>query len=280
VIGTTGQQGKARAEVRIEARQGGPIRVIVERYEQIECQDIQVVYEGDQTIQAGRIYLKVVTTFKSEGFRGLKPIQSGHAFDAAQSIAHVVLTGQLLVREDAEQAGTDLAALSQAAVEALTVDGLRGRGFGGFVTFDDLRQGGLSDVPQGAGVYVVVRESPNEPMFLEQSIGGHFKKNNPTELVSVLQRKWVAAPIIYIGKGDVLRRRLKQYADFGSGKPVGHWGGRYIWQLADSNELRVAWKSCTEDETAAGLEAKLVGDFKLAYRRLPFANIVDPSRSA
>jgi hypothetical protein len=91
--------------------------------------------------------------------------------------------------------------------------------------------------------------------------------------------KWVAGtPVIYVGKGDNLRRRLKQYADFGAGRPVGHWGGRYIWQLVDRDELVVAWKSCEPEQTAAALESGLVSAFKTANRgRLPFANIADPS---
>jgi hypothetical protein len=43
---------------------------------------------------------------------------------------------------------------------------------------------------------------------------------------------WVdGAEVVYIGKADQLKRRLTQFADFGGGKPIGHWGGRLIWQL-------------------------------------------------
>ncbi len=75
-----------------------------------------------------------------------------------------------------------------------------------------------------------------------------------------------------------MRRRLKKYADFGSGKPIGHWGGRHIWQLADSDNLFVAWMPCRSEETAAMMEARLLNRFKEEHDgRLPFANIADPT---
>ena len=93
-----------------------------------------------------------------------------------------------------------------------------------------------------------------------------------------MEAKWVeACEVIYIGKGNNLRRRLKQYADFGAGKPVGHWGGRYIWQLADANSLLVAWKQTAPHETAATAEARLLDAFKRERGTLPFANIADSS---
>lgn len=37
----------------------------------------------------------------------------------------------------------------------------------------------------------------------------------------VLHGRWVeGAHVVYIGKADALRRRLKQFADFGAGRPV------------------------------------------------------------
>jgi hypothetical protein len=69
--------------------------------------------------------------------------------------------------------------------------------------------------------------------------------------VEALQSKWVPdAHTSYIGKADNARRRLEQFARFGAGEPVAHWGGRYIWQLADSAELLVAWHAITWDELA------------------------------
>jgi len=94
----------------------------------------------------------------------------------------------------------------------------------------------------------------------------------------VLESRWVeGCSIVYVGKATSLRKRLKQYGDFGAGKPVGHWGGLFIWQLTDSASLVVAWRTAREDETAASAEAALAHRFKQRYGCLPFANIADPS---
>ena len=167
--------------------------------------------------------------------------------------------------ESLEGAGLDAAAL-------------RTEGFHGFVSFEQLRSGDLDRVPESGGVYVVVRGMPARPVFLDSSPGGRFKGKDPTELVDVLQAKSVEdADIVYIGKGGNLRRRLKEYSAFGTGKPVGHWGGRYIWQLADADALMVGWRVCVAEQTPAEAEATLVRRFKTAFGRLPFANIADPS---
>ena len=137
----------------------------------------------------------------------------------------------------------------------------------------------MNAVPLSGGIYIVTRRCSAPPRFLAESCGGHFKGRNPTQPLDVLDHKWVPdAEVLYVGKSDALRRRLKEYASFGAARPIGHWGGRYIWQLSDSDELLVAWKACGEDETPGHLEAQLVGRFKRVHGRLPFANIADPSR--
>lgn len=158
---------------------------------------------------------------------------------------------------------------------------LTDEGFEGFVMFDALRSGGINSVPKAGGVYVVLREADTPPTFLASNPGGRFKRRDPTVAVSELEAKWVGGcHVIYIGKAKNLRRRVKQYMDFGSGKAVGHWGGRYIWQVADASTLLIAWRAAASDETPAMAEAKLMGRFKSQYSgRLPFANIADSSGS-
>jgi excinuclease UvrABC nuclease subunit len=76
--------------------------------------------------------------------------------------------------------------------------------------------------------------------------------------------------VLYIGKADALRRRVRQYMAFGAGRPVGHWGGRLIWQLADSDALLVAWRETAEP---LRVEAELLNAFADVFGSLPFANL-------
>jgi hypothetical protein len=54
----------------------------------------------------------------------------------------------------------------------------------------------------------------------------------------------------------------------------GHRGGRLIWQLADADELLVAWRSITWDEAARDFERRLLAAFAEQHDgRRPFANL-------
>jgi hypothetical protein len=153
-------------------------------------------------------------------------------------------------------------------------------GFEGFLTVAELRSSALKDAPGYPGVYVFLRESRDAPVFLDRSVGGHFKGKDPTVQISELRKAWVPeSSIVYIGKAGklggppTLRTRLRQYLDFGAGKPVGHWGGRFIWQLEDANDVVVCWRA-TGDEAPSGVEHNLLAEFERKHGRLPFANLV------
>lgn len=47
-------------------------------------------------------------------------------------------------------------------------------GFTGFIPVSELR-GNTKVMPEGSGVYIVVRESDNAPEFLAEGTGGFFK---------------------------------------------------------------------------------------------------------
>ena len=145
------------------------------------------------------------------------------------------------------------------------------QGFEGWVRFADLSD---ADVPRAPGVYVVVRADPSAARrFVELSPAGWFKDRDPTAALQELERRWVhGAATVYIGKATNLRTRLDQYRRHGIGEPVGHWGGRYIWQLAEASELLVAWRAVS-DEDPGQVEAELLAAFERRYGVLPFANL-------
>jgi hypothetical protein len=154
---------------------------------------------------------------------------------------------------------------------AWTRDSLEAAGFVGWITFAALTNA-LTDVPQTGGVYVVIQAAGAEPECLNSNPGGRFKDRDPTVDAAALEANWVdGAEVVYIGKADNLRRRLRQFGQFGAGKPVGHWGGRLIWQLARTTELLVAWRE-TPGEVPKEVETTMLADFKAAYSQPPFAN--------
>lgn len=125
---------------------------------------------------------------------------------------------------------------------------LEATGFVGWRRWDELRGGGLREVPSAPAVYVVFRPAVGAPTFLDTNPGGRFKEKDLTVPIGVLSANWVpSSQVVYIGKANVADRRLIQFARFGAGEKVGHWGGRYIWQLLDglrwAHELgqEIAW---------------------------------------
>lgn len=151
-------------------------------------------------------------------------------------------------------------------------------GFEGFIAVRLLRASRLTEVPAIPGVYAFLRPDENPPTFLPHSPAGHYKSRNPTVPVDLLERKGVLdTNIIYIGKAGslrkppTLRKRLQQYLSAGAGKS-GHWGGRYIWQLADAEDLLVCWRPLA-DVDPESIEADLLARFESKHGRLPFANL-------
>jgi hypothetical protein len=148
---------------------------------------------------------------------------------------------------------------------------LQSSGFEGFVPVSSLRRA-LNTVPGGPGVYAVLRDAATPPRFLASSKGGWFKTKDPTVSADLLRGRWHGeTPILYVGKADSLRARIRALVRFAAGEPVGHWGGRYLWQVEDSQSFLVSWR---EAEKPRELERELLADFAAHFGGLPFANIV------
>lgn len=152
------------------------------------------------------------------------------------------------------------------------IENYRKDGFTGFVPVSKLRSA-ASLLPDSGGVYIVVRDSDNSPEFLANGTGGFFKGKNPNVGLEELESNYVAgSKVVYIGKATSLKKRVSQLLRFGAGSAVGHWGGRYLWQLADSDNLLIAWKTTPTTDPRAE-EIKMLEEFVSRHGKLPFANL-------
>ena len=159
----------------------------------------------------------------------------------------------------------------------IEIQQLKDNGFVGFKTVRELMHSPYV-IPASGGVYVCLRIKDTDPVFLEKGTGGFFKRSNPKDPnvpVDKLKENWVEeTSIVYIGKASSLCKRLCSYLHFGMGLFATHWGGRYIWQLKDSKDLIVCWK--TTKENPRDVEKRMIGNFKKAHNgKRPFANLQD-----
>lgn len=151
----------------------------------------------------------------------------------------------------------------------------------GFVGFKKMQElfVDCSALPDIKGVYLILYLEKKAPKYLQIGTGGRFKGKDPNVPIQKLQDNWVDRTIVvYIGKAGsnggsaTIKSRLKQYFSFGQGKNIGHWGGRYIWQLSNASNLLVCWKQLPTAGPRA-VEIELLQDFMTQYNVRPFANL-------
>lgn len=162
-----------------------------------------------------------------------------------------------------------------------SVPDLRRKGFKGFSTVKELWLAGRTAIPDEPGVYFFLRTRVSIPEFLEEGTGGRFRGKDPNVPLSRLQSEWVdGALILYVGQSGsgckgTLKRQIDLMLTFGHGAAVGHWGGRLIWQLKDSDRLLVCWKPIRERDPRK-VESELIRSFKAMHGgKRPFANLRD-----
>ena len=152
------------------------------------------------------------------------------------------------------------------------IDELKLAGFIGFKTIKELELNN-SIIPIENGVYLVLNINKKKVEFQEIGSGGFFKGIDPNVSISILEENWVDNTIVlYIGKANSLKKRLIQYIQFGNGRNVGHYGGRYIWQIRNCKTLVVCWKILKNDNPKS-IESDLIKEYKRIYIKRPFANL-------
>lgn len=156
-----------------------------------------------------------------------------------------------------------------------SVDELRKNGFDGFLTIDALWDN-FERISPAKGVYLVLFPLGKKPTFTEKSTGGRFKGKDPNVPIENLKDSWVYnTTVLYVGQTKSkrgLKGRIRDYLMFGKGEPIGHRGGRYIWQIKDKGDLMICWKALP-DVDPRGVEKGLISAFEKKYDKLPFANL-------
>ena len=151
------------------------------------------------------------------------------------------------------------------------------QGFSGFISCSILRKR-KSEIPADQGVYLVFSPPGFAARFLNTGTGGFFKGIDPNVSTVTLAENWISgSKLLYIGKaggaeiGSTLRARILALESFGRGAKIGHKGGRYLWQLANSAELLVCWR--TTQEEPRQVKKVMMEEFRVKFGRWPFANL-------
>ena len=135
-----------------------------------------------------------------------------------------------------------------------------------------------TDLPSEPGIYVVYFKVIRRLHFVDQSDTAIYAE--PADPM-LLKRKWqriyqkTMTDIIYIGKGNNIRRRLRELVRFGAGLADNHKGGQWMWQIKEILTARVLIQACNP-EKQAGFENYLLNRFKREHGEYPLANSSGP----
>jgi hypothetical protein len=168
---------------------------------------------------------------------------------------------------------------------AYSISDLRRYGFVGFVPLKDWDKSHVLDANKldVEGVYVVVRESTETPMFLGEN---HRKPRPKRWSVQDAEGRWVTGvQVLYFGKGPLrslnakrrlgLAGRIRELQKHGYEGGANHYGGKLLWQVQDADSLLIAWKVLGEGASAS-VESGLIRGFEEVMGQQPYANIGPP----
>ena len=103
------------------------------------------------------------------------------------------------------------------------------------------------DLPREPGIYIVQWTLDKEPFF---SSGSDLASHAKFGRVEMLQKKWdlinehSLTNILYIGKGDNIRNRVRALSRFAVGKAKNHRGGEWLWQISQIRTAKLMIQTC------------------------------------
>ena len=130
------------------------------------------------------------------------------------------------------------------------------------------------------GVYVIARHSISTPEFTQEI---HHKPRPRVWSPAEAGQRWVeGVQTLYFGKGPLRRpdsrgyrkglaNRIEEFRAHGFGRGASHYGGKLVWQLKDSDDLLLGWKSLREEESDQ-VESGLILGFRHLLGHQPYAN--------
>ncbi len=139
-----------------------------------------------------------------------------------------------------------------------------------------------TDLLDVSGIYVVTWTAGAPVQFT----AGSDRARSAVPLgLATLKAKWdriigeAPTDILYIGKGDNVKRRVRQLARFGVGRANNHKGGEWLWQVREIDRASVLMQSCP-DGCQIGFENWLLEAFREVHGEYPLANRDGPEGSA
>lgn len=152
---------------------------------------------------------------------------------------------------------------------------LRNQGFEGFLTVRELRKDSSKVPSKDKGVYFVINPAYNRPSYIVPGVGGFHQGKDPNVSIDELKINHVrGAQVVYIGRSRRnLHSRIDEFIRFGKSEDIGHYGGRYVWQLENYLDLIICWKKTGKDDPNE-VKKDYLRLFKKQYEKRPFANLI------
>lgn len=148
--------------------------------------------------------------------------------------------------------------------------------FSKFETIEELYNCKNKNIPNEAGVYVVVKPKDMDLVFINNTTAlNEYNGKNMLYSADILKAKYEKTDkiILYIGKAgganNRLKQRIRQLVKYGYKEGSNHRGGRAMWQIENNKKLIVGYFVCDKPEKE---KQELLLDYKIRYGEFPVAN--------